>query len=59
MTILLALIPISLLLFGVALAAFFWALRRGQFDDLDTPPLDILREDDRPAPARIDPPHAD
>ena len=59
MTILLALIPISLLLFGLALAAFFWALRRGQFDDLDTPPLDILREDDRPAPPRNDPPHAD
>lgn len=26
-------IPISLLLGGVGLLAFFWALRRGQFDD--------------------------
>ena len=49
---LLILIPISLLLLGIAIAAFAWAVRRGQFDDLDTPPLDILRDDDKPAPAR-------
>lgn len=42
MNILLALIPISLVLLGVAIAAFVWAVRRGQFDDLDTPALDIL-----------------
>jgi cbb3-type cytochrome oxidase maturation protein len=50
MNILLALIPISLLLLGVAIAAFLWAVRHGQFDDLDTPALDILGDDDRPAP---------
>ena len=46
MTILLLLIPLSLLLVGVAAWAFAWAVRRGQFDDLDTPALDILRDDD-------------
>ena len=51
MTILLLLIPISLALLGLAIWAFVWAVRRGQFDDLDTPPLDILREDtDGPRP---------
>lgn len=50
MNILLALIPISLLLLLLAIAAFLWAVRRGQFDDLDTPPLDILGDDERPAP---------
>jgi cbb3-type cytochrome oxidase maturation protein len=50
MNILLALIPISLLLLLLAILAFLWAVRRGQFDDLDTPSLDILRDDDRPAP---------
>ncbi|KAA2284849.1 cbb3-type cytochrome oxidase assembly protein CcoS [Arenimonas fontis] len=50
MTILLFLIPISLLLLAAAIGAFVWAVRRGQFDDLDTPPLDMLRDDDRPAP---------
>ncbi len=50
MNILLALIPISLLLLLVAIGAFLWAVRSGQFDDLDTPALDILGDDDRPAP---------
>ena len=45
MSILLALIPISLILLGIAVAAFVWAVKRGQFDDLDTPALDILRDD--------------
>lgn len=52
MNILLMLIPISLVLLIAAVAAFVWAVRRGQFDDLDTPALDILDEDDRPAPPR-------
>jgi cbb3-type cytochrome oxidase maturation protein len=50
LNILLALIPVSLLLLGVAIWFFLWAVKRGQFDDLDTPALDMLRDDDRPAP---------
>ena len=50
MAILLLLVPLSLMLLGAAVAAFFWAVKRGQFDDLDTPALDILEDDDRPAP---------
>ena len=52
MRILLLLVPISLLLLGIAVAAFVWAVRRGQFDDLDTPAIDILRDDDAPDPKR-------
>lgn len=52
MNILLALIPVSLVLLAVAIAAFLWAVRRGQFDDLDTPPLDILGDDEAPRPTR-------
>ena len=49
---LLLLIPISLVLLGVALGAFAWAVKRGQFDDLETPALDILVDEaPRPAPA--------
>ena len=29
------LVPLALLLGGIALAAFFWSLRDGQYDDLD------------------------
>lgn len=52
MRILLLLMPISLVLLALAIWAFVWAVRRGQFDDLDTPALDILTDDDRPAPPR-------
>jgi cbb3-type cytochrome oxidase maturation protein len=48
MTILLLLVPISIVLLGVAIGAFIWATRSGQFEDLDTPSLDILREDTMP-----------
>jgi cbb3-type cytochrome oxidase maturation protein len=44
MNVLLLLIPLSLVLLVVMIAAFAWAVRSGQFDDLDTPPLDILAD---------------
>ena len=52
MTILLLLVPLSLLLIGVAVWIFVWAVRRGQFEDLDTPAIDILRDDEHEAPRR-------
>ncbi len=48
MTVLLLLIPLSLGLLVAAIWAFVWAVRKGQFDDLDTPALDILRDDPEP-----------
>ena len=54
MRILLVLIPISLVLLGIAIAAFFWAVRRGQFEDLDSAAIDILRDDKTDAPPRIE-----
>lgn len=50
MSILLMLIPLSMVLLAAAVAAFVWAVKRGQFDDLDTPALDILEDNDRPLP---------
>lgn len=46
MAILLFLVPVSILLLGIAIWAFIAAVRGGQFDDLDTPPIDILRDND-------------
>jgi cbb3-type cytochrome oxidase maturation protein len=43
--ILLLLIPISLALIGVAIWAFAWAVRRGQFENLDAAALDVLVDD--------------
>lgn len=51
MIILLMLVPLSLMLLAFAIGAFVWAVRKGQFDDMDTPALDILRDDSRPAPS--------
>lgn len=48
MNILLFLIPISLLMIAAAAGLFVWAVRHGQFEDLDTPALDVLREDEPP-----------
>lgn len=56
MAILAYLVPISVVLLGLAIAAFAWAVRKGQFDDLDTPPLDILRDDDPPRAGPDEPP---
>jgi cbb3-type cytochrome oxidase maturation protein len=60
MNILFLLIPLSLVLVGIGLWAFFWAVRQGQFDDLSTPAASILLDDDRappPLPAAAPPPH--
>ena len=46
MTGLALLIPLALLLGLTGLAAFFWALRAGQFDDPDGAALRILIDDD-------------
>lgn len=46
MSILYVLIPLALLLLGVAVWAFFWAVGSGQFDDLDTPAVRIVMDDD-------------
>ena len=45
MNILLLLVPLSLVLLGIAIGAFVWAVRRGQFDDLDAAAIDILVDD--------------
>lgn len=46
MTILYVLLPLALLCGAGAVFAFVWAVESGQLDDLDTPPLRILGEDE-------------
>lgn len=48
MTGLLFLIPAALCLGALALVGFLWALRSGQYDDLDGAAARILDERDRP-----------
>lgn len=47
------LIPLAMLVLALSVWLFFWAVKRGQFDDLDSPGHSILMDDEpntRPAP---------
>ncbi len=55
MSILYLLIPLGLLLLGLAVAAFFWAVGAGQFDDLDSPAMRVVLDDDRRPPPKSGP----
>jgi cbb3-type cytochrome oxidase maturation protein len=44
MNILLLLVPLSVVLLVAMVGAFIWAVRDGQFEDMDAAPLDVLRE---------------
>jgi len=46
MEILYLLIPLGLLVLGVAIWGFIWAVRTGQFDDMEGPAYRILMDDD-------------
>ncbi|MEO1172604.1 MAG: cbb3-type cytochrome oxidase assembly protein CcoS [Myxococcota bacterium] len=46
MTALFILVPLAIVFVAVMLGAFVWATRRGQFDDLQTPAVRILADDD-------------
>jgi cbb3-type cytochrome oxidase maturation protein len=46
MNALIFLLPIALLLGGLFAVLFLLAAARGQFDDLDDPPVRILHDDD-------------
>lgn len=48
MRILYLLIPLALILMGIAIWAFIWAVKSGQFDDLEGPAHRILMDDDDP-----------
>lgn len=46
MDIIYILIPLSILIIGIAVGVLFWAIKSGQFDDMDSPAHRILFDDD-------------
>jgi len=46
MTVILIVLPLGLLLAAGAVAAFIWATRSGQFDDLETPAMRAVHDDE-------------
>jgi len=55
MNILYLLVPAAVLLAAVGVTAFAWAVRTGQFDDVDTPPVRALLDDEPAEPTRKTP----
>ena len=54
MEILYLLIPLSLVLVAIIIWVFLWAVRSGQFDDMEGPAHQILMDDDRPVTGQSD-----
>jgi cbb3-type cytochrome oxidase maturation protein len=48
MAVMFVLLPAAILFAAGAVIVFAWAARSGQFDDLETPALRILGDDDAP-----------
>lgn len=46
MNILVLMVPMAIIIAGLFLYAFFWAIKKGQFDDMVTPAHRILVDDD-------------
>ncbi|MDX2130537.1 MAG: cbb3-type cytochrome oxidase assembly protein CcoS [Planctomycetota bacterium] len=45
MSVLFVVVPLALLLAGGMVWAFLWAVRRGQFDDVETPAHRMINDD--------------
>lgn len=50
------LIPVAVIFVAIAIKLFIWAVRSGQYDDLDTEAKRILFEEDKPQKKRDDHP---
>jgi cbb3-type cytochrome oxidase maturation protein len=48
-------VPLALIVSAGAVVAFIWSVRRGQLDDLQTPALRMLADDEETRPARYRP----
>jgi cbb3-type cytochrome oxidase maturation protein len=52
MEVLYFLVPLAAAIVAVVIVALVWAVRSGQFDDLEGPAHRILMDEDRPPPDR-------
>ncbi len=58
MSVIYIVLPVALVVIAIAVAAYVWAARRGQFDDLTTPAIRMLNDDAGAVPPRPQPPCA-
>lgn len=57
MSVIFIVLPLAVVLAAVALAGFAWAVRGGQFDDLDTPAVRVIVDDEDAAAGMRGPRH--
>jgi cbb3-type cytochrome oxidase maturation protein len=55
MSILYFLVPLAILLAAAGVWGFLWAVRSGQFDDVQTPAIRILLDDEPREPSALPP----
>lgn len=55
MSVILLLIPLSIVIAAAFLAAFIWAVRSGQYEDTCTPSMRLLTDDRQPRQPKGDP----
>jgi cbb3-type cytochrome oxidase maturation protein len=55
MSVLFLVLPLAVIIAAAGVAAFAWAAKHGQFDDLDTPAMRVVIDDDVQSPSREEP----
>lgn len=50
MSVIYIVLPLAIVIAAIAIGAFLWAARRGQFDDLTTPAIRALQDDSERKP---------
>lgn len=58
MSVLFVVVPVALLLVIIFVVAYTWSSRSGQFDDLTTPAMRVLHDEDRQVKTEREPPEA-
>lgn len=51
MSVIYVVLPVALFVIAIAVAAYVWAAKRGQFDDMTTPAIRMLNDDAPAGPA--------
>jgi len=59
MNMLYVLIPLAVMLLGVAVWALLWAIKNGQFDDLESHGWSVVLDDDQKPPPSDDDEHTE
>ncbi|MDH3309011.1 MAG: cbb3-type cytochrome oxidase assembly protein CcoS [Acidimicrobiia bacterium] len=52
MSVIYIVLPLALVIVAAAIGAFVWAARSGQYDDVDTPAIRMLHDDEGKAESR-------